>query len=325
MLFADDAALVSHTNDGLQRLMDHFAGACKEFALTISIKKTEVMTQDAPIPPTISINDSRLETVDNFRYLGSIISSNVSLDAEINARIGNAAAVMSKLQKRVWENKNLTLNTKMKVYQACVLSTLLYGSKTWTTHAKQEKKLNVFHMRCLCKILGITWEDKVTNSEVLSKAKLSTIFAMLSERRLRWLVHVHRMEEGRIPKDLLYGQLECGSRPRGRPHLRYRDSCKRDLQSANININSWEDLASQRSAWRVALKSGINRAEEDRCKKQASKREKRKAFVSPPDTTFICDTCTKDCHSRIGLYSHCRSCSLAARRNPSSSVMDGGQ
>ncbi|PIK42917.1 hypothetical protein BSL78_20220 [Apostichopus japonicus] len=135
MLLADDAALVSHTSDGLQRLMDQFAHACKEFVLTISIKKTEVMTQDAPILPTISNNDSRLETVDNFRYLGSIISNNVSLDAEINARIGNAAAVMSKLQKRVWGNKNLTLNTKMKVYQACVLSTLLYGSETWTTHA----------------------------------------------------------------------------------------------------------------------------------------------------------------------------------------------
>ncbi|XP_071831959.1 cytochrome P450 3A14-like [Apostichopus japonicus] len=44
--------------------------------------------------------------------------------------------------------------------------------------------------------------------------------------------------------------------------------------------------------------------------KRASKREKRKALVSPPDTTFICDTCTKDCHSRIGLYSHGRSRAL---------------
>ncbi|PIK57614.1 hypothetical protein BSL78_05522 [Apostichopus japonicus] len=210
------SSVISHNNDGPQRLKDHFAHACKEFALTISIKKTEYMTQDAPIPPTISVNDSRLETVDNFRYLGSIISSNVSLDAEINARIGNAAAVMSKLQRRVWENKNLTLSTKMKVYQACVLSTLLYGSETWTTHAKQEKKLNVFHMRCLRKILGITWEDKVTNSEVLSKAKLSTIFAMHSERRLRWLRHVHRMKRS-YPKGPLYGQLECAPVPEAAP------------------------------------------------------------------------------------------------------------
>ncbi|KAJ8044653.1 hypothetical protein HOLleu_07445 [Holothuria leucospilota] len=54
------------------------------FALTISIKKTEEIAQDAPSPPTIAINDSRLATVNNFRYLGSLISSNVSLDADIN-------------------------------------------------------------------------------------------------------------------------------------------------------------------------------------------------------------------------------------------------
>ncbi|KAJ8038823.1 hypothetical protein HOLleu_16363 [Holothuria leucospilota] len=132
---------------------------------------------------------------------------------------------MSKLQTRMWENKNLTLNTKMTVYPACVLSILLYGSETWTTYAKQETKLNVYHMRCFRKILGITWEEKITYSEVLSKAKLPTIFAMLSERRLRWLDHVHRMEKGRIPKDLMYEQLERGSCPKGNPHLRFRDSC----------------------------------------------------------------------------------------------------
>jgi hypothetical protein len=53
MLFADDAALVSHTQEGLQCLMDRLSKACKEFALTISIKKTEVMAQDAEIPPSI--------------------------------------------------------------------------------------------------------------------------------------------------------------------------------------------------------------------------------------------------------------------------------
>ncbi|KAJ8035484.1 hypothetical protein HOLleu_22729 [Holothuria leucospilota] len=75
---------------------------------------------------------------------------------------------MSKLQKRMWENKHLALNTKMKFYLACVLSTIIYGSETWTKYAKQDTKLNAFHMSSLCKILSITWEDKVTNSEVLN-------------------------------------------------------------------------------------------------------------------------------------------------------------
>ena len=49
------------------------------------------MAQDAEIPPTIFTDGSNLSVVDNFKYLGSIISSNLSLDVVINARIGKAA------------------------------------------------------------------------------------------------------------------------------------------------------------------------------------------------------------------------------------------
>ena len=147
MLFADDTALVSHTQEGLQCLMDRFLKACKEFALTISIKKTEVMAQDADVPPSIYIDGSNLSVLDNFKYLGSTISSNLLLDVEINAHIGKAATVMAKLNKRVWQNINLTMNTRLKVYQACVTSILLYGSEIWTPYARQEAKLNSFHLR----------------------------------------------------------------------------------------------------------------------------------------------------------------------------------
>ena len=164
------------------------------FALTISIKKTEVLVQDTPTTPVITINESQLAVVHNFKYLGSTISDNLSLDQEINARIGKAATVMSKINKRVWDNKNLTLKTKLKVYQACVLSTLLYGSESWSTYTRQESKLNAFHMRCLRRLLNISWKDRVPNTEVLSKANTTNIHTMLTERRLRWLGHVnHRM------------------------------------------------------------------------------------------------------------------------------------
>ena len=56
MLFADGAALTSHTKGDLQRLINRFAHACREFGLTISIKKTNVMGQDASAPPLISID-----------------------------------------------------------------------------------------------------------------------------------------------------------------------------------------------------------------------------------------------------------------------------
>ena len=177
MLFVDDVALTAHSGEALQRLVNRFAHACREFGLTISLKKTKVSS--------IKINDYILEVVEDFTYLGSIISNNLSLNTEINRRIGKAACTMARLTKRVWENKMLTENTKMRIYQACVLSTLLYGSESWTTYMCQERRLNTFHMRCLKRILGITWQDRIPYSDILDRARIRSMYSLLSQRCLR--------------------------------------------------------------------------------------------------------------------------------------------
>ena len=89
LLFADDAALVSHSVTHL--LVDRFAHACKEFGLTISPKKTKNVAKDSDIPPVITIDGQPLEVVRTFTYLGSTVSSSVNLDSELNSRIGKAA------------------------------------------------------------------------------------------------------------------------------------------------------------------------------------------------------------------------------------------
>ena len=199
-LFADDAAIATHDENSLQHLMDRFSKACQQFGLTISIKKTNVMGQQVDTPPNISIAGEQLDTVNEFTYLGSVISDTLSLDTELNQRIGKASSTLSRLTKRVWNNKKLTERTKTLVYKACVLSTLLYGSEAWTLMAHQENRLHVFHMRCLRRILGLTWEDEVTKEEVLTRAGITSMATIVKQKRLRWLGHIHRMEDTRIPK-----------------------------------------------------------------------------------------------------------------------------
>ena len=63
------------------------------------------------------------------------------------------------------------------------------------------------------------------------------MFTMLCQRGLRWLGHVRRMNDGRIPNDLVYGELSAEKRNLGRPQLRYRDVCKRDMKELNIIKN----------------------------------------------------------------------------------------
>ena len=113
------------------------------------------MGQDVCVLPAISIDIILFEAVSNFMYLGSTIASNLSLIIEIDSQITKAAAVMSRLCKRVWNNSQLTVNTKPKLYQACVLSIFLYGAESWTTYTRQEKWLETFNLHCLQCILSI--------------------------------------------------------------------------------------------------------------------------------------------------------------------------
>ena len=159
-------------------ILDRFSNSCELFGLTISLKKTQVMGQATPGPPARNIKGAELKVVHQFQYLGSTVTDTLSLDAEINKRIGMAYTTLSKLTKRVWTNKHLTVHTKANVYKACVISTLLYGSESWTTYSNQERKLQTFHLRCLRRILGITWKDKVTNNEVLSRAGIPSMFTL---------------------------------------------------------------------------------------------------------------------------------------------------
>ena len=78
------------------------------------------MAQDVDSPPNITILEHELEFLHDFvyRYFGSTISDTLTLESELNRRIGKAATTISSLTKRVWSNKKLTQNTKIQVYRA---------------------------------------------------------------------------------------------------------------------------------------------------------------------------------------------------------------
>ena len=295
--------------------MDCFSLACKDFGLTINQNKTNVLGQNTEAPPVITIDDNELNAVCQFTYLGFTITDNLSLDTEIDKRIGKAASILARLTARVCTSHKLSVKTEMAVYNACVISTLLCGSETWTPYAGRERRLNSFHLRSIRRILGLSWQDKLTNGDVLSRAGLPSMYTMLGQRRLRWWGHVRRMDDGLISKYILYGELALGRRTTGRPQLRYKDVCIRDMKAVDIDIMSWEGLASDRTEWRSALKQNLETVEEKRMVAAADKRAHRKEDSSSirHETTHRCDVCNEDCHSRIVFFSHKRRCSNPAR------------
>ncbi len=136
--------------------MDRFSQDCKDFGLTISVKKMNVLGQHTEAPPAITIDVYELDAVCQFTYLGFTMTDNLSLDAEIDKRIGKAASTLAHLTARVWTSPKLSVKTNMAIYNACDTNTLLYGSERWTTYAGQERNLKTFHPRSIRRILGMS-------------------------------------------------------------------------------------------------------------------------------------------------------------------------
>ena len=122
-LLADDCALMAHRESDLQIIVNKFAETYRLFGLTISLGKTGFLFQQAPTTvthrPTISTDGTQLKTVDDFKfYLGSVISSDGSLDKEIIDRICKVSQALGRLKSRVLGQHNIRQSTNFKVYRA---------------------------------------------------------------------------------------------------------------------------------------------------------------------------------------------------------------
>ena len=237
----------------MQLIMDIFSRACLAFGLTINLKKTKVMYTppiiQVYVEPNIMVEGNRLGAVDSFVYLGSTLSRNSSLDAEISRRIAKTITAFGKLEKRVWSDRGITTNTKLTVHEACVLTVLLYGSETWTTYRQHVNLLKRFHQNCIRRILNIEWRLYATYTVVLERACSSSIEKRLILNQMRWADHVVRMGDGRLPKELFYGELTRGKRPQHKPRKRFKDVLKSNLKELEIDVDSWEALTKNRESW----------------------------------------------------------------------------
>ena len=157
LLYADDMDKNARSEAKVQRAINQVSQSCDNYDLTISTKKTEVVHQPAPgkpyNEPTITVNGQKLKVVDEFTYLGSTLSRAVYIDDEVTARIAKASVAFGRLRANVWERNGTKLDTKLKVYKALVLPTLLYACETWTVYQRHAKRLIRCHLSCLRKLI----------------------------------------------------------------------------------------------------------------------------------------------------------------------------
>ncbi|CAG9134144.1 unnamed protein product [Plutella xylostella] len=157
--------------------------------------------------------------------------------------------VSHKNLRPVWRSSAFRLQTKIRLFNACVKTVLLYGCETWKKTVQTTNKLQVFVNRCLRNILGIRWFDFVSNEELWRRTHQKPVAETVKERKWRWIAHVLRRTED-VPKEALTWHPEGGKRRLGRPRETWQRSVKKEMGQAGM---SWEDvseLAQDRKEWR---------------------------------------------------------------------------
>ena len=147
--------------------------------LHINTKKTETMSFGTCAD--FNVDGKMLAKVDCFKYLGSYITRDCKMDEEIKARIPAASCAVGRLKKRVFDCRDLATDTKLNMYNQCVIPLLMYGSETWTLYRQQVRQLRTIQQCHLRFILKIKWDDFVTNDEVLRLAKADDIEFLLNK------------------------------------------------------------------------------------------------------------------------------------------------
>ena len=127
---------------------------------------------------------------------------------------------------------------------------------------REERRLRVLENRVLRRVFGPKRDEvtgkwrKVHNEELMDLYSLPNIVRVVKSRRMRWVGHVARMEEGRGVHRVLVGKPE-GKRLLGRPRHRWDDNNKMDLQEVGGG-GDWIELAQDRDRWWALVNTVMN-------------------------------------------------------------------
>ena len=169
--YADDTALLADNITSMRRILYRVDTAGKEEGLALNGKKTKVMhvkTREGINEENILIDNTPLENVKDFKYLGSTKTEDWSCTKDIKVRIGMAKQRMVQLNN-IWKDHGIKRDLKVKLLKCLVWPVMLYGCEAWTHRKADDKKIEAAEMWFYRRLLRVTWTDRRTNFSILEE------------------------------------------------------------------------------------------------------------------------------------------------------------
>ena len=106
----------------------------------------------------VMLGGNRLDKIETFTYLVSIVNNHGGNAADVKAWIGKARVAFLQLKKNTWSARAIGTKSKFRIFNSNVKSIILYGSETWRTTKKTTRKVQTFMNNCLRRI-QIQWPE----------------------------------------------------------------------------------------------------------------------------------------------------------------------
>ena len=198
-----------------------------------------------------------------FVYLGGNVNHNADMSIEVDRRIRNAWCRFRKYTLELCDRPSVALELKLRMLRAEVLETMLYGCVTWSPRACPYDTLRRVHHRFLTRRIGWRTHNRanhpISYRDTLIETGSESIEATLRRRRILFAGFVARMEDTKLPKCVMFGELVGGAGFVGSQEKERMGCFLDDLRAFGINTDQWTTAVQDEGGWRRTVEQGAGR------------------------------------------------------------------